>query len=261
MTEKLEPTADADDVESSTAMVTIEHMFEIWVEPELTRRGVTPNDLQVRKALVVLKRDQMPTVLINTEFELVASVRATRDIAEGEDIYASDFDEVHSVKPVDIDEDAGWITFFAVPDGRLYLAFDFRYEIGRSRGVLARADEFIASAGDDLASDRPGPAIDNALAAAELAVMVQMRTHVAPENPKNRHGSRYVWFEGWARRGNAQRQHAAAIRRLEQLRGWARYADDSVSGPRDGEVARLLRDVRELIEHTRALIAARPEEA
>jgi hypothetical protein len=258
--EELEPTAESEEAASATAMITIEHMFEIWIEPELKRRGVTPDDLRVRKALVVLKRDQPPVVMINAEFELVASVRATRDIAEGEDIYASDFDEVHSIKPVDVDEDAGWITFFAVPDGRLYLAFDFRYELGRSRGVLARADEFIASARDDLTSDRPGPAIDNAFAAAELAVMVQMRTHVAPENPRNRHGSRYTWFEGWARLGNAQSQHAEAIRRLEQLRGWARYADDNVPGPRDGEVARLLRDVHELIEDTRVLVAARPLE-
>ncbi len=258
MTQELDPTAEAADETPSTAMVTIEHMFEIWIEPELTRRGVTPADLQVRKALVVLKRDQPPVVLINAEFQLGVTVRATRDIAEGEDIYASDFDEVHSIKPVDIDDDAGWITFFAVPDGRLYLAFDFRYELGRSRGVLARADEFIASATDDLSSDRSGPAIDNALAAAELAVMVQMRTHVAPDDPKNRHGSRYSWFEGWARLGNAQKEHARAIRRLEQLRGRARYADDSASGPRPGEVARLLRDVNELIEQTRVLIADRP---
>lgn len=231
MAEELETTAESEEAASATTMVTIEHMFAIWIEPELKRRLVTPDDLRVRKALVVLKRDQAPVIMINAEFELVASVRATRDIAEGEDIYASDFDEVQSIKPVDVDEDAGWITFFAVPDGRLYLAFDFRYELGRSRGVLARADEFIASARDDLTSDRPGPAVDNALAAAELAVMVQMRTHVAPENPKNRHGSRYTWFEGWAQLGNAQRQHAKAIRSLEQLRGWARYADHTVPGP------------------------------
>lgn len=260
MAEELEPTAESEEAAPATAMVTIEHMFEIWIEPELKRRGVTPDDLRVGKALVVLKRNRPPVVMINAEFELVASVRVTRDMAEGEDIHASDFDEMRSIKPVGVDEDAGWITFFAVPDGRLYLAFDFRYELDRSRGVLARADEFIASASDDLRSDRLGPAIDNTLAAAELAVMVQMRTHLAPENPRNRHSSRYTWFEGWARLGNAQSKHATAIRRLEQLRGWARYADNSVPRPQKGEVARLVRDVQELIEDTRVQIAARPLE-
>lgn len=245
------PTQD----ESSSTMVTIEHMFEIWVEPELERRGLMPSDLRVRKAMVVLHRDQSPVVKINDEVELVATVRATRPIAAGEEIRAADFDEVHAVEPVGVDEDAGWIAFFAVPDGRLYLAFDFRYERGRSAGVMSLADEFVASASDDLSAQRLRPAIDHALAAAELAVMVQMRTHAMPENPRNRHGSRYAWFDGWAELGNAQRAHAKAIRRLEQLRGWARYADDRQAGPRDGEVERLLRDVEALVEQTRARIA------
>ena len=241
-------------------MVTVEHMFEIWVEPELERRGLTPADLQVRKALVVLKRDQSPLVKVNEEVELMATVRATRAIAKGEEIRASDFDEVHSLKPVGIDEDAGWITFLALPDGRLYLAFDFRYDLGRSNYVLARAKEFTASAADDLAARRFGPAIDNALAAAELAVMIQMRTHAMPADPQNRHGWRYAWFDGWARLGNADNAHALAIRRLQQLRGWARYADDRQTGPRDGEVQRLVEEVNGLIERTQAIIAFRSVE-
>ena len=76
-----------------------------------------------------------------------------------------------------------------------------------------------------------------------------------PENPRNRHGSRYAWFDGWAEFGNAQRAHAKAIRRLERLRGWARYADDHQDGPRDGEVECLLRDVEALVAETRARIA------
>lgn len=254
--EQLDPSAESDNAVAAPAMVTIEHMFEIWIIPELEKRGISPNSLPISRGLVVLVRDQPAEVRINEEFELMASVRVTRDISKGEDIYASDFDDVHTVQPVNVDENAGWITFFSVPDGRFYLAFDFRYELGRSRGVLTRADEYIASARDDLRSDRPGPAIDNALAAAELAVMVQMRTHLAPENPKNRHGSRYTWFESWARLGNAQNDHAKAIRRLDQLRGWARYMDDESLMPRDGEVARLVSDVGELIEDTRVLVAA-----
>jgi hypothetical protein len=249
--EEREPTAEVEEAASATAMTTIEHMFEIWIAPELKRRG-TPYE-RVCNALVVLERDQLPMVMINDEFELTANVRATRDLAYAENIYASDFDEVHSIKPVDVGENASWITFFIVPDG-LYLAFDFRYELGRSQGVLARADEFLASAHDDLKCNRQGPAVDNALAAAELAVMVQMRTHLAQENTRNRHGSRYTWFEHWTELGNARSQHAKTIRRLEQLRPWARYADNGVPGPRDGEVARLRRDVHELIEDTRVLI-------
>jgi hypothetical protein len=145
MAEELGPTVESGEAAPVTAIAKIEHMFEICIEPELKRRGSMSEGLRVRKALVVLKRDQPRAVMINEEFELVVSARATRDIAEGEDIYVSDFDEAHSIKPV-VDEDAGWITFFAVPDGRLYLAFDFRYELGQSRGALARADEFIASA-------------------------------------------------------------------------------------------------------------------
>lgn len=143
----------ADEQASSTAMVTIEHMFQIWVEPELTRRGHTPDDLRVRKALVTLRRDQTPIVMINEEFELIVSARVTRALEEGEAVYAADLDEVAAIEPVGVDPDAGWITFFALPDGRLYLAFDFRYELGRSRGVLTRADQFVASARDDLTSE------------------------------------------------------------------------------------------------------------
>lgn len=92
---------------SSTAMVTIEHMFEIWGEPELTRRGHMPDDLRVRKVLVTLRRDQAPVVMINEEFEFMVSARAIRALEEGEAVYAADFDEVAAIEPVGVDPDAG----------------------------------------------------------------------------------------------------------------------------------------------------------
>lgn len=251
---------DAEAASSSATMVTIEHMFELWIEPELQRRGLTTETFSLRKALVVMKRDQTPVVQLNGEFELMATVRSTRAIAEGEAITASDFDEIHALQPAGIDEDAGWIAFIALPDGRPYLAFDFRYELGRSRGGLTRADEFLASARDDLAAGRTGPAIDGALAAGELAVMVQMRTVQADVDNTRRHGSRCTWLTEWTRLGNARPEYAAAMRRLAQLRAWARYADDTALAPRDGEVTRLFAEVEALIEDTRTLIATRPVE-
>jgi hypothetical protein len=100
-------------------------IFDLFVEPEITRRGLALDRDEVRKVVVELNPDRPhPLVRLNDQAEIVAQVRATRDIAEGEDVTAADIDEVRSVEPEDVGRNSGYVCF-AVVNG--HQCIKFRY--------------------------------------------------------------------------------------------------------------------------------------
>lgn len=116
-----------------------------------------------------------PRVLINEEAQLIAEVRVTRAVAEGEPITTADVDEVHSVTPAELDPDSGWICYVRIGDREL-VAFDFRYNRRRASALLERAREFLLVTQGG-AAEHPAVAVDCAFSAAELSVQAQMMLH------------------------------------------------------------------------------------
>jgi HEPN domain-containing protein len=223
----------------------LEQMFQIWVEPEIARRGLEIDRSEVLKALVVMAPNQLPVTLLNKEVVLVGKFRATREIAEGEEVTEDDVEDLTELRPVDIDPDAGWICF-AQFKGCTHIAFDFRRNQSRSAELLARASEFLATARLALSNGFTSPAIDNAYAAAELVTCAQM--YLIEDSPTRDHVERRRWFKDWTSLGNAPIEYSQALTTLAKHRGAARYAEKTVK-LKPKHLEQLLATVEEAIAH------------
>jgi HEPN domain-containing protein len=226
-------------------------IYELWVHPELERRRLPIVPEQVTKALVVMAPGRPVSVLLDDEVRLMASVRATRRIAEGESITAEDFDELRGLTPAEIDPDAGWVCFARLA-GNIYVAFDFRRNREKARRMLDRADEFLAAAKTASDAGQVAVAVDCGYAAAELAVTSQMLQ--VDDAPPRDHHARRRWFADWTRYGNVPSQQSRAFAYLAARRGAARYADGSLK-LRPAQLRRTLDVVGEAIQHARARVA------
>lgn len=229
----------------------LEQIFSLWVEPELERRGQDLGRDGVSKALVVMAPGRRVETLINDEAELVAEVRVTRPVEAGEPVTTTDVDRVESVRPHDIDPNAGWICFARLGN-EVVIAFDFRRNRARAGRLIQRAREFVHAA--RLARDASllGPAIEAAFAAAELAVVGQML--LIDDDPPQAHPQRRRWFVGWTELGNAPDVHSRTLTTLAKHRRAARYADRAVR--LDSErLAEVLSVVDEMIDHASSAIA------
>jgi hypothetical protein len=232
----------------------LEQMFELWIEPELARRGLNLGRDEIRKVVVELDPTASgPIVTINDDAAVVARVRATRAIAAGEDVTEDDFDQVDSVRPGGIGENSGWICF-AVIKGQQVVAFDFRYNRARAAVLVERAREFLNSARRD-ADAAPAVACDTAFSAAELAVQAQM---LLLQQSTKRHWDRQRWIETWTDNKNAPASHAIALRDLHSYRAAGRYADEDLVLP-DGRLDELLDVAEEMIDQAEAA-AGRPDD-
>ena len=172
----------------------LQQMFDLWVIPELRRRDLPDNPGTVRKALVLMRRDQQPEILINDEFVLSARARFNRDLEYEEEFTASDVTSIEWLEAKDVDPDAAWLIYFALPDGRAYLRFDFTYDRAKALKLIGLAKEYLHTAQQALKDENGAPALDAALSATELAVMAQMRLHVTDADAKSKHKSRFQWL-------------------------------------------------------------------
>ena len=224
----------------------INQMFDLWVLPELRRRGLPEDRTSVVKAAVLLRKDQQPEVRLNEDFVMATKARMTRDIEAGEPITTADIADIEWLVPEEVGPDAAWLAYLTLPDGRAFLHFNFLYERGQARDVITSAAQFLKSADRAAADGHEGPAIENALAAAELSVMALMRVHVATGDGRDKHGARRRWLVGWSEHGNAPDDHVRTLLRLSQLRPFARYGATGPK-PKDGEVAKLVEVARDMV--------------
>lgn len=237
-----QPAADSADQDFAANIVN--QIFDLWVGPDLERRGLTLTRADIRKVLVELDPDQPLRVLINDEAELVASFVAKRDIAEGEDVTLADVDELANLRPLTIGSNSGWICFVRFGNQE-FVAFNFTYNRARAGALLDRAREFLAvavHAGDGA----PGVAIDNAHSAAELTVQAHM---LVQQTETRNHRERREWLAGWARHRNAPQHHADVLWNLADLRKTARYGSGELQ-LKPGRLAKILTTVQEMIDLT-----------
>ena len=220
-------------------------LFELWIEPELARRGGLDRD-EVRRAAVLMT--DPPTVLLNDEVQVVASVRATRSIQAGEAVTESDFDEVRGAHPVGIDPNLGWILYVVVGAAAI-VSFDLRANRATAEQMLVLASDHLAAANSELAAGRPGPSIDGALAAAELAVKAE--TLLLGQTGIRHHHERLEFWSNWVRLGNAPSHLSGTFARLTAERPAARYGDRPISMSAQDISAAIL-EVSEMIDLARA---------
>jgi hypothetical protein len=235
-----------------------EEMARIYWNPEIERRGGSDVVGPIHKALMVHEPNQSPRVLLNEEAILVVRGRATRALDRGEPVTTADIEEIEDLTPADIHRDAAWAATIVLPDGQSMLAFDFRRNRGRSRDLLDLSNEYLTCAESQIAADRQRSALEALHAAAELAITALM--YLQDDDPikgkRDRHGKRIRWLTGWAKLGNIPEEAARTMKRLGELRPYARYAVELPVEPATDEVKSLSLTVARMLQHARAQIGA-----
>jgi HEPN domain-containing protein len=224
----------------------IQQVFELWVLPEVQRRGLTLTRADINKVVVEMAPSEPVRVLINDEAAIVSAVRAKRAIEPGEAVTLDDIDEIADLKPHDIDENSGWICFLRW-GGAEYVAFDFVYNRARAKVLLERARSFLRSADRDGEAEL-AVALDNAHSAAELSVQAYMLC--MQEEPRRRR-ERREWLAKWAELKNAPQEHDDMLWNLADLRDQARYGDEAPT-LKPGRFAKIIKTVASMIESTEA---------
>jgi hypothetical protein len=86
----------------------INSVFDVFVAPELARRNLVLERDESSRSLCELDPDRRhPRVWINDRAKIVVHVRATREIAAGEEFTEADFDEVLAAVPQDVGPNSG----------------------------------------------------------------------------------------------------------------------------------------------------------
>src|SRR5687768_5580518 len=107
------------DSEPLEAEPLIEQIFDLWLEPELERRGLRLARDEVTKAIVEFVPGQPVRVFLNEEAGITAQVRTTRDIRKGEPVTFADFDEIKAIRPYEVGADSGWVCFAQIGETRI----------------------------------------------------------------------------------------------------------------------------------------------
>ena len=221
-----------------------DQMLDLWIRPELERRGQPGTEHNIRQALVQLIPGRQPRIELDEEAEFIAQVEAARPIEKGDPVTTADITRIHSIAPGSLDPNAGWIGFTTVGDQR-WLMFDFRRNRETARVELRRAKEFLAIARLSLGSSIP-VALENAFAAAELAVTAEM--HLMHDRPTKVHPEKRRWYKQWSELGNAPEAGSRALAELGKHRSRARYATGPVQIDAQ-RVAELVEAVEDLVDH------------
>lgn len=165
-------TDSQESLDSAGITTLINHVFELWVSPELAARGPGLTRADIRKVLVELEPGHAPRVVINEAVELLATIVATRAIAKGEAVTLGDIESITDLQPAAVGSNSGWLCFARVGPHEV-VAFDFTYNRELASALVARAREFLATARQAASA---AVAVDTAHSAAELAVQAQMLT-------------------------------------------------------------------------------------
>jgi hypothetical protein len=260
-----EQTGDLDEVASSDAGGTeddeeglsdefsdrvLDSMREIFWQPEIERRGGSEATGEVYQALAIMRPGQAVEVLFNDEFKLVARAEANTDVAKGDPVTLENMGAIEGIEPVGVDPNAGWAAWLVLPDGRQFMQFDFIRNRGHSLRLLALARDYLATADHAADAGLAGPVVENAMAAAELAVTAQTYSFstdpVEKGGGRNTHSARQHWTKVHAGLGNTTSDAHATLVTLHRLRAAARYGEGELPTPE--EARGLLEAVHRLVE-------------
>ena len=82
----------------------VEQVFELWVNPELKRRGLQLSRDEITQVVVEMPaHDGDLMVSLNQDAEIVAMTTAKRDLKAGETVYLEDIDQISDIYPTNVD--------------------------------------------------------------------------------------------------------------------------------------------------------------
>lgn len=228
----------------------LESMRETFWEPEIERRGGPAVTGEVHQALAIMRPGQAVEVLFNDEFKLVARAKVNSGVTRGDPVTLENMAAIEGIEPIGVDPNAGWAAWLVLPDGRQIMQFDFIRNRGHSLRILALARDYLSTAHDAAGSGRMGPTVENAMAAAELAVTAQIYSFstdpVKEGGRRNIHSARQHWTKVQAGLGNTTSDAHTTLVTLHRLRGTARYGEGNLPTPDEAQV--LLEAVGRLVE-------------
>jgi uncharacterized protein (UPF0332 family) len=220
----------------------LKQIQELWIAPECAKRGLALAD--VSAAVVVMPPEGVPSIRLNAEASWIASVRARRAISAGEHISDEDADFQTAVveRPADVHADDGWVGYVTIGT-TTHVCFDLRRFRGRSQELLDLATQYLELARGAAERRFLGPAVENAYAAAELAVRALMMVY---GRDLTGHRPRQNAMRAWATLGNSPMAHSQALDRLAAARGASRYGDCPLDVHAE-EVSELLSSVEGMV--------------
>ena len=215
----------------------VQSLLDAYIAPEIRRRqmaGELGSSFRLDKAQVVFYPDDRPFV-----------VRLNSEVKDHFDLWNEPADGVQSDED---DPDSAHVMLILHPAYRLF-ALDFIYNKPMVRRHTARAGEFLLIAEHAAAQGVLGAFVENAFSAAELLAKAQLlRLGRDPGfREKTNHKAIKTRFDQYARFGGVEPQFAAALNRLQRLRGAARYLEGDLELTPD-EAQELLKTLRAMQE-------------
>lgn len=192
--------------EDAFATNVLQSYWDIFWKPEIERRGGPEVVGPIWCALAVMTPGEPVKILLNDEVNVRARRRPDAPVQSGDAVTAENVRFLEALEPTDIDPNAGWALYAVLPSGHQYASFDFRRNRERSLGLLKLASEYLSCASSALEGGLVQPALENALAAAELAITAQsysMETDSTGTGGRRRsHGNRLHWTRVNVEHGN-----------------------------------------------------------
>lgn len=235
----VEPDADFGDAIARNA-------FDVWLDPEMIRRGWAVDRRQIARALVELLPDGSHHVRFNSEVTLLGRFVAQRIIAKGEVVTSDDVSGPLELRPELDSPNNGWFVYAVIGDD-VFVAFDFRRNKSLASDLLELASRYLKAAGD-VTSIGPEPAVDLLYSAAELSVQAQLMSEAQNVSPNRGHAVRGEWLKAEVALNNAPEAFDATLQRLRHERSAARYGEGQLSVDL-GELQTLIEEVERMISH------------
>ena len=247
---------DADDDDFSSRV--LNSFVEIFWEPEIQRRGGVDVTGPVYAALAVMVPGEAVEVRLNEEVVVVAKAGPDSPVNPGDPVTVENLDDVEDFEPVGVDPNAGWVMWLILPNGHQYARFDFGRNRARSLRLLELARDYMITAQGAFETQRLGPALENGMAAAELAITAQSYTFTteAPTSGsgRNSHSSRKHWTKVQVGLGNTTPDAHRTLVELGEFRSAARYGEGEL--PPSARVGELLAAVENLLDHAGARVGS-----
>lgn len=183
----------------------------------LSADGTWSSENALTRFLIVLPTDGDASIQLNDQDTAWTQVRARQDFAPGEALHSSDF----VTEPVPITEASDRFIKGTWKDSGWQLEYKFGEDAARSVLHLQAADEFLASALDDLASSRFRSGFAAAFHAGEHLAKAELLYHsltaVLVASTK-KHSTVRSTYAVWAHLGNSDRRFVDALNWLDRER-------------------------------------------
>lgn len=203
--------------------------MDIWIKPEIEERkakGRLSQDFILSRAQIIFSGDRRHIkVRLNEEVKAKAlvKVKVNKQKRKGAMVSEEDIDEIEEIKLTEKDPNCAHITLIKFKNSWIGW-FDAIYNKGEAKKHIEAAREFLESARDNLGKERLRPFFENSFACAELAAKSVLLTLPDEEILKGKsHDLRLQRFQNWADLGNVPQDFSATLKRLNGLRGSARY--------------------------------------